>query len=103
MSKVRNVIGNATRAVLPNGYQSFIDVWKEKSGQRIPDNCPVCGNRFRYDNDRLQPVGAHVQKVHANATNKWYLTPICKSCNSSQGNAGEFDVDDRYLVEISQL
>ena len=66
--RVKNVSGSS-RFPAPRGYNSWLEYWEKQSG-------------------RHDLVGAHVQKVNS-ADQSWYITPICKSCNS---RTDEFDV-----------
>lgn len=78
--RVKNVSGSS-RFPAPRGYNSWLEYWEKQSGRHVT----ICGTTGCNNNDL---VGAHVQKVNS-ANQSWYITPICKSCNS---RTDEFDV-----------
>ena len=43
-------------------------------------------------------MGGHVQKVGSD--NKWYIIPLCKSCNNKRGEELEID-DNTELVSAN--
>ena len=69
---VTNVNGSG-RFTAPAGYTSWLDYWEKKTGKKVS----VCGVK---NCDGADLVGAHVQKAYS-TDKKWYITPICRSCN----------------------
>lgn len=61
---------------------SWLDHWKNFSGQSLPSYCPEsrCTNK--------PEVGAHVQKDSA-YDKKWYIIPLCKDCNAKTNSSLE--------------
>jgi hypothetical protein len=57
---------------------SWLDHWKNFSGQALPTYCPekTCTGK--------PEVGAHVQKDNS-TDNAWYIVPLCKTCNAKTG------------------
>jgi hypothetical protein len=74
MVKVKNLNGTAGR--VPFGYESWLDYWETKSGQRATKcmrvGCNVTG--------RVNLVGAHIKKVDS-SDNSWYIVPLCQADN----------------------
>ncbi len=59
---------------------SWLDHWKNFSGQDLPSYCPV-------DKCLSKPtVGAHVQK-DSSTDRGWYIVPLCASCNAETGKS----------------
>jgi hypothetical protein len=75
--RVKNINGTS-----PNTCRcgSWLDHWKNYSGQPVPPYCPEssCTNP--------PTVGAHVQKDTA-YDNGWYIIPLCQACNGKYGQA----------------
>ena len=69
----------------------WIDFWREKSG-REGKKCKniIC--------DSNAEVGAHVQKHGVETTNTWYITPLCKKCNSKNDT---FSVLEKNLIPVN--
>ncbi len=57
---------------------SWLDHWKNYSGQSVPTYCPEekCLSK--------PEVGAHVQK-YGSTDRSWYIVPLCKACNGKTG------------------
>ena len=86
--KVKNIKGT-NRYRDPYGHESWIDYWCKHRYKIYV--CASCGNGYCHD-----LVGAHVQKVNSN-DNKWYIVPLCKSCNQKNE---PFNVEDDMLVPV---
>lgn len=69
---VKNVVGSS-RFPKPNGYSSWLEYWKEQTGQ----NAFICSADSCLGTDL---VGAHVQKAYG-SDKSWYIVPLCSSCN----------------------
>jgi len=67
---------------------SWLDHWKNYSKQSVPIICPAYGCNGK------DIVGAHVQKDSI-YDNKWYIYPLCTSCNQK---GGTLDVSDLYKL-----
>ena len=89
--KVKNINGSS-RFPAPSGYDSWLDYWERKSGERAT----YCGASGCW---RTDLVGAHVQKV-GGYDNRWYITPLCKSCNQ---RSDEFEVYTTLVPVPSNL
>ena len=82
--KVENVTGSSkVSANPPYPYTSWLRYWEAiakftlESGEYY--KCPACGKSFlRKDFD-----GCHVQKANNRFDRKWYIVPLCSSCNQS--------------------
>jgi len=70
---------------------SWLNHWKNFSGQSLPDRCPVknCGNK--------PEVGAHVQK-NSSYDKNWYIIPICQDCNAKTYSS--LEISD-YITLVS--
>lgn len=79
---------NGTSDNVPYGYDSWIDFWSKKKNVK-----PTWCRRCRKDTTELD--GAHVQKVYG--TNEWYIVPLCRSCNLTEGT---FYVSESDLVPV---
>ena len=89
--RVKNINGTANRTP-PAPYQNltWLEFYKEKCGrEHIFCVCKSCTN--------LVEVGAHVIKADIDTDDKWYIVPLCKSCNNK---TDAFVVDSDYLVPI---
>lgn len=64
---------------------SWIDHWKNFSGQSIPSYCPEKSCTAKPE------VGAHVQKADS-SDSSWYIIPLCKTHNSQTNKS--LDVSD---------
>ena len=91
MIKVKNLNGTTDNAV-PKGYSSWEKFWESKKGRDFDTcSCKDCTNKAK--------VGAHVKK--ANSTdNKWYIIPLCISCNNKPKNE-VFEVREYDLVAVN--
>ena len=87
---VHNLHGTKDR--LPkDGAKSWLAWWTERSGE-TPFWCSNC------DCFCTAEVGAHVQKDGSKATDRWYIVPLCKGCNSLSTS---FEVSEDDLVEVT--
>ncbi len=75
--KVTNINGTS-----PNVCEcgSWIQHWKNFSGQSVPLFCPEKDCRQKPE------VGAHVQKDGSNDRG-WYIVPLCTKCNGKKGQS----------------
>ncbi len=73
--KVRNINGTSDTTCKCG---SWLQHWKNYSGQSHPADCSVKGCTSKPE------VGAHVQKV-SQFDNNWYIIPLCSSHNKSTG------------------
>ncbi len=84
--------------------KSWIEHWDyNKMVALRPSVCPVCGRRPT----NMNPfVGGHVQVTAYEVANgcflpdddpKYYITPICNSCNA-KGGFTDIKIDEDYLV-----
>ena len=90
MTKVKNLNGTSDNTP-PRGYSSWRAWWEAQTGRRFGTcSCSSCASSAT--------VGAHVQKVGSD--NKWYIVPLCSSCNVSKKNV-EFYVRDADLVAVN--
>jgi hypothetical protein len=90
--KVRNL--QEKPRSLTCGCESWLQHWENNSGKKA-DTCSAlnCSNNAE--------VGGHVQKRNGD-DNRWYIIPICKSCNGKHGQ--EYDVKkDTFFVPIENI
>ena len=80
--KIQNVKGSSKiSSIPPSEYSSWLYYWEQEANfilnPREPYECPSCGGSFfRKDFD-----GCHVQKADNRFDRKWYIVPLCSSCN----------------------
>lgn len=89
--RVKNIKGTSDRTP-PPPYQnlSWKDFYAVKRGREyIFCACKDCMN--------LVEVGAHVIKADVGTDDKWYIVPLCKTCNN---RTDIFEVDSDDLVSI---
>jgi hypothetical protein len=88
--KVNNINGTS-QSICKCG--SWLDHWKNYSGQSLPTYCPEksCTNK--------PDVGAHVQK-DSSTDRSWYIVPLCKRHNSLTGESLEL-VDSIKLASAN--
>lgn len=91
MTKVKNLNGTTDNKV-PSGYSSWKEWWEKKTNRKFSD-CS-CG-----DCKKTADVGAHVQKAEG-SDKKWYIVPLCTSCNTGKKNV-VFEVRDNDLVAVN--
>jgi len=72
---VRNINGTSQ---LDCECGSWLEHWKNFSGQALRAYCPVV------DCYGKPEVGAHVQK-EASSDNRWFIVPLCKPHNGKTG------------------
>jgi hypothetical protein len=92
--KVKNVNGSSLFNK-PADYDSWLSYWENNKKLLNADKryeCPACNEPVTKD----YFVGAHVQKVNS-ADERWYIVPICKSCNSREGH---FEIDAKLLLDV---
>jgi hypothetical protein len=80
--RVRNIDGTSTRTCKCG---SWLDHWKNFSGQSVPSLCPVVGCFQKPE------VGAHVQRDSA-TDSSWYIVPLCRTHNAETGKS--LDISD---------
>lgn len=80
--KVNNINGTSDKTCKCG---SWLDHWKNFSGQSLPTHCPerTCTQK--------PEVGAHVQK-DSSTDKSWYIVPLCKTCNAKTGKS--LDISD---------
>lgn len=92
MTKVKNLNGTDDNAPDSKGYPTWRAFWEAKTGRSFSDcSCDECKSSAT--------VGAHVQKADS-ADRKWYIVPLCSSCNVSRKNE-VFEVRDNDLVAVN--
>ena len=92
MTKVKNLNGTSDNDPQTKGYLSWREFWEEKTGRNFSScSCSECTSSAN--------VGAHVQKDGAD-DKKWYIVPLCDSCNVSKKNV-VFKVRDNDLVAVN--
>lgn len=69
----------------------WIDFWREKTSRK-GKQCKnvICDNEAE--------VGAHVQKHGKNTSDSWFITPLCKKCNSKTDT---FTVLEKNLIPVN--
>ena len=83
---VENVKGSSKISETPPyPYNSWLNYWEVNTNFVLnpnqPYKCPACGKSFyRSDFD-----GCHVQKAYNIFDRKWYIVPLCSSCNQAVG------------------
>ena len=83
---VENVTGSSkVSKKAPYPYTSWLNYWEVNANFVLNPiklyNCPACGKPFyRKDFD-----GCHVQKANNILDRKWYIVPLCSSCNHIEG------------------
>jgi hypothetical protein len=75
--KVKNINGTGDRACKCG---SWLDHWKNFSGQPVPNWCP------EQSCTQKPEVGAHVQK-DSSTDSSWYIVPLCKTHNGETGKS----------------
>ena len=102
--KVKDIPGTSRLKAPKCPCKSWIEHWDVNSRLARPSVCPVCG---QYPTKMNPLVGGHV-KITAYFDiaqlcwrqcndEKYYITPICSSCNA-RGGFTDIEVDDDYLV-----
>ncbi|HUS70082.1 MAG TPA: hypothetical protein VM075_04805 [Anaerolineae bacterium] len=80
--RVRNINGTSQKTCKCG---SWLDHWKNFSGQSLPTYCPQLSCLQKPE------VGAHVQKDSA-TDGSWYIVPLCKAHNAKTGES--LDISD---------
>lgn len=92
MTKVKNLNGTDGNTPGSKGYATWKEFWEGETGKKFSTcSCSGCNASAK--------VGAHVQKYNV-ADNKWYIVPLCISCNVSKKDQ-VFEVRDSDLVAIN--
>lgn len=96
--KVENVTGSSkVSSKPPYPYSSWLNYWEIKAKDVLEPNtlykCPACGNGFL----RKNFDGCHVRKANNIFDKKWYIVPLCDSCNQS---TGILDLDVISLIPV---
>ena len=83
---VENVTGSSkVSKEAPNPYKSWLNYWEVNANCVLNPNkhyyCPACGKLFKRENFD----GCHVQKANNILDRKWYIVPLCSSCNQAVG------------------
>lgn len=85
---VSNVKGSSkVSPTAPNG-DSWIEYWQRHTRCSLPSTCPLCRRNVPLE-------GAHVQSER---DNKWYIFPLCHTCNENESI--RFEVDESLLVPV---
>ena len=96
--KVRSTIGSSDWKSPACKCKTWIEHWCNNTNEKhFPAKCPNCKKKVENASDW---DGAHVRKVDSE-DKKFYITPLCSSCNSKPGL--EFDVDVKYLVRANAI
>ena len=90
MATLVHNLKNTSDRLAPNNVGSWKKWWQMKTGRSF-DKCSCTSCKGNAE------VGAHVQKD--NGTDKWYIVPLCNSCNVSKKNES-FYVDSNDLVAL---
>ncbi len=91
MIKVHNLNGTTDNKP-PCGYDSWKEWWEERKNRRFNEcSCYRCTSKAE--------VGAHVQKS-GSVDEKWYIVPLCISCNSSKKDM-DFFVNKEDLEQVN--
>ena len=95
--KIKNINGSSkVSQKAPWPYSCWRDYWAGVVGFTFEDNkyykCPSCGKPVLKENFD----GCHVKKTSI-FDNKWYIIPLCDSCNHI---TGEIEIDESLLVEV---
>lgn len=92
MTKVKNLNGTSDNDPKKKGYSSWKSFWEDKTGREFSScSCSGCLESAS--------VGAHVQKVSLD-DRKWYIVPLCNSCNVSKKDE-VFEVRNDDLVAVN--
>lgn len=102
--KVKDIPGTSRLANPKCSCGSWIKHWDANSKVARPPVCPVCG---QHPTNMNPLVGGHVQITgylnivklcwEQGTDNKYYITPICNSCNA-KGGFTDIKIDEDYLV-----
>ena len=88
--KVKNLHGTSKGSHHCKCCNSWLEHWEKHLIKAY--ECMSCHTNYAV----TQLVGAHVQKS-TGTDKKWYIIPLCKKCNKSDG---ELVIDDSYLVPV---
>lgn len=70
----------------PDGYKSFLEYWRDKAQQDMPQSCPALDPHRNVDgsmSDENEVVGAHVRIDGFTCPEDWaWIVPLCKHCNN---------------------
>lgn len=74
------------------------EFWEIRKGKKLNPFafyvCPGCGRNVL----GMNFFGCHVKKVRS-LDNKWYIVPMCQSCNNKHDD--EFILDENLLVPVN--
>ncbi len=87
MTEVKNIKGTVDNYP-KNGYYTWKEFWEDKKGRKF-STCSCCNGRAE--------VGAHVIKV--SYSNRWYIVPLCRSCNQKETSFMVRDADLEPVIE----
>lgn len=81
---IENVIGSSkVSRKAPYPHSSWLNYWENCVNFHLEHNkaykCPACGKSFYRDDFD----GCHVQKADNPFDRKWYIIPLCSTCNQS--------------------
>lgn len=94
--RIKNITGSSKISQkAPYPYTSWLEYWEINANISLKSNvlykCPACGNGFyREDFD-----GCHVQKANNPSDRRWYIVPLCSSCNQSED---KLEIGDVQLI-----
>lgn len=80
---VQNLKGTADNPA-PAPYSSWIEYWEKATGEKAR----ICHRLHCLSTQNL--VGAHVKLDKSYEDNRWWIVPLCQSCNCKQE---EFEVE----------
>lgn len=92
MVTVHNLNGTSDN-LPPSSSSSWREWWEGKKGRKF-SKCS------RYGCNRQALVGAHVQKASPEASDKWYIVPLCQQCNRRPSEE-RFNVEDNDLQSVT--
>lgn len=96
--KVENVKGSSEVSPNPpSPYTSWLNYWEVEVEYFLRPNtyyyCPAC--RYEFLKENLN--GCHVRKVNDLLDRRWYIVPLCDSCNQRDGI---LDIGNVSLVPV---
>ena len=92
--KVKNIKTGDNYPAPTDSCSSWLEHW-EKEINKKAGWCRCC----RTKKDHADLVGGHVIRTDS-SDKSWYITPLCKSCNSTT-NEKEFEVSADDLVKVT--
>lgn len=96
--KIVNVTGSSkVSAKAPSPNKSWLMYWERNANFTLALDtyykCPACDKSFL----RKNFDGCHVQKANNTFDRKWYIVPLCDSCNQSSST---LEIGDVKLVPV---